>query len=190
MMLKRNDGPPDMMQVLDRGRNHVSSGCPTLREGIGSVRFVSVALFLKHVCFGSVRFRKHSFPARQDGACVFRTSRGSVRFGSVRFGSASGSGGFQNETVRFGRFGSVSYSFLFLSFSGTLPCMLAAGRRRIIEGRLSVVRLLGPVYECGLCCVHLNIYIYIYIHTYLYIYIYIHNIKVYRYIYIYIYYKQ
>ena len=65
--------------------------------------------FSKNRLFGSVRFGKSFFPVRCDSACVFRTRRGSVRFGSVGF------------HVRFWpvpelsgsvRFGSVSYSFL------------------------------------------------------------------------------
>ena len=35
--------------------------------------------------FGSVRFGKCFFPVRRGSACVFRTRRGSVRFGAVRF---------------------------------------------------------------------------------------------------------
>ena len=54
------------------------------------------------------------------GSCFFRSDAirpaffecAMVRSGSVRYGSVFGSGRFRNSTVRFGRFGSVSYSFL------------------------------------------------------------------------------
>ena len=45
------------------------------------MRFGSV--FSKHHRFGSVRFV--FFPVRRGSACVFRTRRGSARFGLVRF---------------------------------------------------------------------------------------------------------
>ena len=49
------------------------------------VRFGSVPDFSTIHRFGSVRFGQFVFPFRRDSACVFRTRRGSVRFGSVRF---------------------------------------------------------------------------------------------------------
>ena len=84
-----------------------------MQEGTGSVRFVSVPDFRQ--LFGSIRFGLETYLSRFDAlrpvlsGCVVARSA-SVRFGSVRFVSASGSGRFQNETVRFdsvrfGRFG-------------------------------------------------------------------------------------
>ena len=61
------------------------------QEGTRSVRFVFVSVpdFSKITRFGSVQtFRIRfglDFSIRRDSACVFRTRRGSVRFGSVRF---------------------------------------------------------------------------------------------------------
>ena len=82
------------------------------RNRFGSIRFGSVIFENSSVRFGTVR--NLCFPVWRGSACTSRMRRGSVRFGSVprpvpvpagseitRFGS-----------VRFGRFGSVSYSFL------------------------------------------------------------------------------
>ena len=85
-----------------------------LQEGTGSVRFVSVLEFLDNssVRFGSVRFGKLVFPVRRGSACVFRTRRGSVWFDSVRFRVRFRPVPEFNGSVRFGRFGPVSHSFL------------------------------------------------------------------------------
>ena len=87
----------------------------TRQEGTGSVRFVSVPDFSTINWFGSVRFGQIFVPVRRGSAAFFE--RVVARSGSVRFVSASSSGRFRNSTVRFGsvrfsRFGSVSYSFL------------------------------------------------------------------------------
>ena len=58
--------------------------CYIMQEGHGSVRFVSVPAFSKINRFGSVRFGNVFVPVRRSSACIFRTHRGSVRFGSVR----------------------------------------------------------------------------------------------------------
>ena len=68
--------------------------------------------FLEIHRFGSVRFGKLHFPVRRGSACVFRTRSGSVRFGSVRFRVRFRPVPELNCSVRLGRFGSVSYSFL------------------------------------------------------------------------------
>ena len=77
------------------------------RNRFGSIRFGS-GLFERNNRFGWFRKNKFRFdavrPAFFGGVVAWS--------GSVRFGSASGSGRFQSETVRFGRFGSVSYSVL------------------------------------------------------------------------------
>ena len=54
------------------------------QEGTGSIRFVSVPEFSKICRFASLRFGKLVVPVRRGSACVLRTRRGSVRFGSVR----------------------------------------------------------------------------------------------------------
>ena len=79
------------------------------RHWFGSIRFGSVIFDIS-----SVRFGKICFPVRRGSACVFRTRRGSVRFGSVRFRVRFRPVPKLNGSVRFGRFGSVAYSFLYL----------------------------------------------------------------------------
>ena len=92
---------------IDREREReMRKHMPAFQEGAGSVRFVSVPDFSTIHRFGSVRFVNICFPVRRYSACVFRT-----RPGSVRFGSASGSGRFQNSTVRFGSAASVRFLF-------------------------------------------------------------------------------
>ena len=86
-----------------------------------TVRFDSFRFQTFRKSIGSVRFGILFLPVRRGSACVFRTRRGSIRFGSVRFRvwfrpvpKLNGS----VRPVRFGRFGSVSYSFLsFLAVS-------------------------------------------------------------------------
>ena len=80
----------------------------TRSNRFGLIRFGSVSCYYNHI-FGSVRLGNWLFPVRRGSACAFRTRRVSVRFGSVRFGSASGSGRFRNSTVRFGSAGSVRF---------------------------------------------------------------------------------
>ena len=66
----------------------------TFRKLIGSVRFGS------EMYFSGVR---------RGSACVFRTRRGLVRFGSVRFRVRFRAVPELNDSVRFGRFGSVRF---------------------------------------------------------------------------------
>ena len=84
---------------------------PRVQEGTGSVRVVSVPDFSKSLRFGPVRFGKLFVPVRRGSACVFRTRRGSVRFGSIRFRLRFPAG---SGIKRFGsvRFGSVLCSFV------------------------------------------------------------------------------
>ena len=129
----------------------------------------------------------------------------SVRFGSVRFGSASGSGRFRNYTVRFGsarfgflllpvteatgcRFVNLLYIVGFFNryrFVSSLPAALAeaAGCRFANQVLSSCPRYTRILY------ISLSLYIYIYICVCMYIYVYIYIICacVYMYIYIYIY---
>ena len=74
------------------------------QKGTGSVRFVSIPDFSKVHRLGSVWFRKACFPVRRGSPCAFADPSW---LGSVRFVSVSGSGRFQNSTVRFGSAGSV-----------------------------------------------------------------------------------
>ena len=83
-----------------------------LQEGTGSFLFVSVPDFSKSNRFGSVRFGELNFPFRRGSACVFRTRRGSVWFGSFPRPVPAGSRIKRFGSVRFGRFGSAYYSFL------------------------------------------------------------------------------
>ena len=108
--------------MLDAGRNLfglIRFGCGIFKNE--SVRFGSEIMFPR---FDAVR------PA------FLRTRRGSVRFGSVRFCSASGSGRFQSYTLRFGSVGPVRFGFLFL--------LVDAAARHSLE--VSVVS--GPVRHC------------------------------------------
>ena len=94
------------------------------QEGTGSVRFVSVPSFLQNHSFGSVWFGTYFFLFDAVRPALFEHVM--VRPGSVRFGSAFGSGQFRNQTVRFGsvrfgRFDSVSYSFLKHTNPSTSP---------------------------------------------------------------------
>ena len=96
----------------------------TGRNRFGSIRFGSGLFENSSVRFGSIRFgsEKIIFPIWRGSACVFRTRRGSVRFGSVPRPVPAGSR--SNQTVRFGsvpfgRFGSVSYSFRVVGVENT-----------------------------------------------------------------------
>ena len=81
------------------------------QEGTGSVRFVfRFRTFRKLI--GSVRFGNLICLVRRASASVFWTRRGSVRFGSVPRPVPAGSRVKRFGSVRFGRFDSVSYSFL------------------------------------------------------------------------------
>ena len=80
----------------------------TGRNQFGSILFGS-GIFEDHR-FGSVRFGQLILPVRRGSACIFRL--GPVRLGSVPLPVHAGSEIKQFGSVRFGRFGSVSYSFL------------------------------------------------------------------------------
>ena len=71
----------------------------------GSVRFGLVRTNIHR--FGSVWFGKIVFPFRRGLACVFRMRRGSVRFGSVRFGFRFRPVPKLHGSVRFGSAGSA-----------------------------------------------------------------------------------
>ena len=84
------------------------------RNRFGSIRFGSE--FSKFHRFGSVRFGNWNFQVPRGSARVFRTRRGSVRFGSIRFRARFRPVPKLDGSARFGRFGSVSYSFLLYSY--------------------------------------------------------------------------
>ena len=88
---------------------HVGLDISKVQKGTGSVRFVSVPDFSTIHRFGSVRFGQIFFPVRRGSDCVFRTRRGSVRFGSVRLRVRNQSVLELSGSVRFGsaRFGSA-----------------------------------------------------------------------------------
>ena len=141
----------------------VMNGFLTGRNRFGSIRFGS-RLFSKSHRFGSVR--KMVFP-------WFDAVRPAL-FGCVVARSGS---------IRFGRFGSVSYSFL-----SAICCKLS----RLLPGRRRGVQY--PAKDKGACNIkentHHNIYIYIYIYIYTHIHIHIYMciyIYIHFYIYIYIY---
>ena len=79
------------------------------RNRFGSIRFGSVVFEI-----GSVRFGKLDFPVRRGSACAFSGASwlGPIRFGSVPRSVPAGSEIRRFCSVRFGRFGSASYSFL------------------------------------------------------------------------------
>ena len=85
-----------------------------MQEGTGSIRFVSVPDFSKVHRFGSVGFGNLFVPVRCGSACVFRSRRVSVRFGSVRFRVRFRPvpefiGSVRFGSVRFGSTGSVRF---------------------------------------------------------------------------------
>ena len=84
-----------------------------------SVRFDSFRFQIFRKLIGSIRFGSVRFCSARNKVSRFDAVRPAFLFGrvvarsaSVRFGSASGSGRFQNETVRFGSAGSVRFLFL------------------------------------------------------------------------------
>ena len=81
------------------------------RNRFGSIRFGS-GLFEKRNRVGSLRFGQLFVPVRRSSAHVFRTRRGSVRSGSVCFRVRFRPVPEFDGSVRYGRFGLVSYSFL------------------------------------------------------------------------------
>ena len=93
------------------------------QEGTGSVRFVSVPWFMEIKLIGSNRFGSETYVPRFDAIRPLLFGRIVARSGSVLFASASASGRFRNLTVRFGRFSSVSYSFLWAVLSGGTTCL-------------------------------------------------------------------
>ena len=166
------------------------------RNRFGSIRLGSGFFENRSVRFGSVR--KFSFPG---------STRFGLRFsdaswlGPVRFGSASGSGRFQNYTVRSGSAGSVrflihscrllflliSYSFLFLiiiiipSYFFLFLFLLISCSS--LPGACPPLAYLGKTQIRGVFInprwrLYMCIYIYTYICTYIYtcIYIYIYNL--------------
>ena len=121
--------------------------------------FVSVPDFSSKIHrFVSVRFGKLIFPVRRGSACAFRTRRGSdrtrfrVRFRPVpefikRFGSA-----------RFGRFGSVSYSFLVYVWSVSVMYMAiglgSVEKYKINKSRTHIKQGIGSVEPTRRCTPH------------------------------------
>ena len=99
-----------------RGRDEESMTASPLtdREGAGSVRFGLVLQLSKVLRVGLVQFGTDNYVSRFDAVrpAVFRTRSGSVRFGSVRFRGRFRPVPKSNGSFRFGRFGSVSHSFL------------------------------------------------------------------------------
>ena len=95
--------------------------------GAGSVRFVSVPPFSKIHRFGSVR--KFAFPGSTRFGLLFldASSLGPVRFGSFPRPVPAGSKMKRFDSVRFGRFGSVSYSLLLSSLSFRFQRMIPKG---------------------------------------------------------------
>ena len=93
-----------------------------VQEGTGLIRFVPVPDFSNNHRFGSVRYGSVRFGSARTKCCFFwfdavrpaLFERVMVRSGSVRFVSASGSGRFQNQTVRFCAVRPVRFGFLFL----------------------------------------------------------------------------
>ena len=137
------------------------------QEGNGSFRFVSVPDFSNINRFGSVRFGNVYFPVRRGSGCVFRTHHGSVRFGSIRFRVRFRPVPEFNASLRFGRFGSVSHSFLLYGKYNAYqrPC----------EHHISLSLYIYIYIYTYVQCVYIYIYIciYMYVHIYIYIYIYI-----------------
>ena len=122
------------------------------QKGNGSVRFASVPDFAKINQFGSVRFGNVFFTVRRISACVFRTRGCSVRFGSVRFRVQFRPVLELHGSVRFGRFGSASHSFLSLAPAG----YRAGGASCMYCNRaLTPTRRLPPVRSFTLKHVHL-----------------------------------
>ena len=119
------------------------------QEGHGSVRFISVPDFL-------LRFGSEMYFSRFDAVRLAFFRHAVARSGSVRFGAASGSGRFRpvpelNGSVRFGRFGSVSHSFLSLVPPGSrrgLNCMHVL---YVNSTRESAHRVLTPTRRSLLC---------------------------------------
>ena len=105
------DGLPELLcavvavhqrEHLRRVRLRGSLSEAMCQEGTGSVRFVSVL------------FGKSHLLVRRDSACVLRTRRGSVRFGSVRFPTRFRRVPQLNGLVRFGSVQPVWFGCLFL----------------------------------------------------------------------------
>ena len=116
----------------------------------GSVRFRTFRKFIGSVRFGS----KIHFPGSMRFGLFFLFAAwlGPVRFGSVRSRVRFRLVPEFNDSVRLGRFGSVSYSFL-------------------VDYNLTLV-VLHYIHACVCIC----IYIYIYMCVYIYIYIYMYSL--------------
>ena len=94
-----------------------------------------VAVFRKEpVRFGSVRFGKCHFPVRRGSACVFRTRRGSVRFGSVRRPEAEAGpfGEFRGVVAR--KADAFGYPFQPAHFSLPVSGPPTSALRRLVAG--------------------------------------------------------
>ena len=117
-----------------------------------TVRFDSFRFQTFRKLIGSVRFGSEMYfsPVRRGLACIFRTRRGSVRFGSVPRPVPAGSGIKRFGSVRFGRFGSVSHSFLSLVPPGSrrgASCMFCKQTVRE-KARIAYSHLLGDSLLC------------------------------------------
>ena len=64
---------------------NLAFGRPVLPHISGRSRFGSVSFGSEVIRFGLVQPEQISFPVRRGSACVFRTCRDSVQFGSFRF---------------------------------------------------------------------------------------------------------
>ena len=116
------------------------------------VRFDSIRFRTFRKSIGSVRFGHLNFPVRRGSACVFQTPSwlGLVRFGSVPHPVPVGSEIKRVGSVRFGRFGLVSDSFLthlyhFLTHFVLTILSYHFGAREIPEpNRISVRKRIEP----------------------------------------------
>ena len=146
--------------------------------------YIYIYTYSKIRRFGSVRFGKLVFPVRRGSACVFRTRRGLVWFGSVRFRVRVRR--FRNysdwfASVRLCLFGSVSYSFLQRETEPVpliAPLVISPSEpaKVILVSELPICNMAVP----SICClihkaIHIYIYIYLSLSIYIYIYIYIHT---------------
>ena len=96
------------------------------RVRFDSFRFCNFRKVMLH-CFGSVLFGQIVFPVRRGSACVFRTRRGSVRFGSVRFRVRFWP--VPESNAWFGSVRPLRFGFLFLPVTPGTPAATGAPRR-------------------------------------------------------------
>ena len=98
-----------------------------VQEGTGSLRFVSVLDFFSKINrFWAGSVRKNVFPGSTRFGLLFRTHRGSVRFGSVRFRVRFRPVPEFNGSVRIGRFGSVRFLMITVELETNAKVMIHA----------------------------------------------------------------